>query len=67
VSATSDILVSREGTTVVRERTFLPSDFARVMQLILEERLSGQVILDCNLGGVRNVRIIEQQKLEVSP
>jgi hypothetical protein len=62
MSATSDILVTREDQTIVRERVFAADDFQRVMLLILEERLSGQVILDCNQGGVRNVRIIEQQK-----
>jgi len=64
VSATSDILVAREGTTVVRERTFSPDDFQRLMQMLLEERATGTVLLDLNQGGVRNVRFREEQRLE---
>jgi hypothetical protein len=63
MSATSDILVSREGTTVVRERTFSPDDFQRLMLLLQEERATGTVLLDLNCGGVRNVRFREEQKI----
>ena len=49
---------------MVRERTFSPDDFQRLMQMLLEERATGTVLLDLNQGGVRNVRFREEQRLE---
>jgi hypothetical protein len=63
MSATTDILTTREGTRVVREREFPPSQLQNILLLVHEERLTGQVILDINQGGLCSIRIIEQQKV----
>ena len=58
---------TKENKHEVRERVYPPSEFERVLLMIHEERLVGQVILDVTQGGVRNIRVLEEHKVTESP
>jgi hypothetical protein len=53
----------QENNHAVRERIYSPAEFERVLLMVHESRLTGQVILDCAQGGVCNIRVREEQKL----
>ena len=48
---------------VTRERHFPADQFERVLLMVHEERLTGQLIIDINQGGVASIRLHERKKL----
>lgn len=62
LSDISSFLASKEGLRTIREREFSPSQLQNVLLLVHEERLTGQVILDINQGGLCTIRLHEEKK-----
>lgn len=49
----------------VRERHFPPAEFQRVMLLIHKGRITGTLMLDLHQGGIRNIRLHEEQTIGI--
>jgi hypothetical protein len=50
---------------VMRERVFEPAQLQSVFLLIHESRTTGTLLLDLHQGGIRNIRLQEEQPLQL--
>lgn len=64
VVTTPSLLATIQRTSILRERTFPLARILEVLDILRDERATGTLVIDMVHGGISNIRLREEQKLE---